>query len=81
MKKDELERLIGRVVTIILLDGDEITGELHKTGEELFKNNASLYIPRKRYTLIKQDGNNTCVFRSSHVKKLYLNIGGIDFKY
>lgn len=75
MKRDKLEKFIGKRVTIILTDGDEVTGELHKTGEDMFKNDANLYIQKNYYTLI----NPKChlIFRSSHVKKIQLNIGGI----
>lgn len=67
MKRSELEQHLGKVVEITLFDNDVITGELHKTGEETFKNNANLYLPQKRYFLINPQ---SCLFRSSHVKKL-----------
>lgn len=67
MKRSDLEQHLGKTVTITLFDNDVITGELHKTGEETFRNNANLYIPRKWYFLINPQ---SCLFRSSHVKKL-----------
>lgn len=67
MKRSELEQHLGKVIEITLFDNDVITGELHKTGEETFKNNANLYLPQKRYFLINPQ---SCLFRSSHVKKL-----------
>lgn len=67
MKRSNLESNLGKVVTITLFDNDVITGELHKTGEEKFRNNANLYIPRKLYFLINPQ---SCLFRCSHVKKL-----------
>lgn len=67
MKRSDLEQHLGKVVTITLFDNDVITGELHKTGEEQFKNNPNLYIPRKLYFLINPQ---SCLFRCSHVKKL-----------
>lgn len=51
MKRSDLEQYLGKVVTITLFDNDVITGELHKTGEEQFKDNPNLYIPRKLYFL------------------------------
>ena len=52
MKRSELEKYLGKVVTIKLFDNDVITGELHKTGEEQFRNDPNLYIPQKCYFLI-----------------------------
>lgn len=75
MKKELLEKYLGKQVTITLLRGEIITGELQKTGTEIFKNNSNLYIPKNYYTLIKPDCYK--IFRSSHVKKIQLNIGGI----
>ena len=67
MKRSDLEQYLGKTVTITLFDNEVITGELHKTGEEIFRNNANLYIPRKLYFLINPQ---SCLFRCSHVKKL-----------
>lgn len=67
MKRSELEKYLGKVVTIKLFDNDVITGELHKTGEEIFRNNPNLYIPQKCYFLINPQ---SCLFKCSHVKKL-----------
>ena len=67
MKRSDLEQHLGKVVTITLFDNDVIVGELHKTGEEQFKNNPNLYIPQKCYFLINPQ---SCLFKSSHVKKL-----------
>ncbi len=67
MKRSDLEKHLGKKVTITLFDNDVITGELHKTGEEQFKNDANLYLPQKRYFLTSPQ---SCLFRSSHVKKL-----------
>jgi len=46
---------------------DVIMEELHKTGEERFKNDSNLYLPQKWYFLINPQ---TILFRRSHVKKL-----------
>lgn len=67
VKRSDLEKHLGGAVTITLFDNEVITGELHKTGEERFKNDPNLYIPRKWYFLT---GPQSCLFRSSHVKKL-----------
>lgn len=67
MKRSDLEKYLGKKVTITLFDNDVITGELHKTGEEQFKNDANLYLLQKRYFLTSPQ---SCLFRSSHVKKL-----------
>lgn len=66
MKRSELEKYLGKSVTITLFDNEVITGELHKTGEEKFKFNPDLYIPKNCYFLLPQ----SCLFRCSHVKKL-----------
>ena len=67
MKRSDLEQHLGKTVQITLLDNDVITGELHKTGEEVFRNNPNLYIPQKCYFLINPQ---SCLFKCSHVKKL-----------
>lgn len=67
MKRIELERYLGNTVVITLFDNEVITGELHKTGEEIFKSDPNLYLPEKRYFLINPQ---SCLFRCSHVKKL-----------
>ena len=66
MKRSELEKYLGKSVTIKLFDGDIITGELHKTGEERFKYDHNLYLPKNLYFLMPQ----SVLFRCSHVKKL-----------
>lgn len=67
MKREELEKYIGKNVQIILFDKEIIKGELHKTREERFKNNPDLYFPDKRYFLINPQ---SCLFRCSHVTKI-----------
>jgi len=67
VKRGDLEQHLGKVVTIMLFDNDVITGELHKTGEEKFRNNPNLYLPQKCYFLINPQ---SCLFKCSHVKKL-----------
>lgn len=67
MKREELEKYLGKKVRITLFDKKVIEGELHKTGEEKFRNNPNLYLPQKYYFLINPQ---SCLFRSSHVIKL-----------
>ncbi len=67
MKREEIERYIGKRVKITLFDNETIAGELHKTGEERFKNDANLYIPKNYYFVIYPQ---SCLFRCSHVKKI-----------
>lgn len=66
MKRSDLEQYLGKTVTVTLFNGDVITGELHKTGEERFKFDPNLYMPRKLYFCLPQ----SVLFRCSHVKKL-----------
>lgn len=68
MKRSELERYIGKKVTITLFNGDVRSGELHKTGEEIFKNDPNLFLPQNRYALINPPPH--LIFRCSHIKKL-----------
>lgn len=74
MKRSDLEQHLGKTVTITLFDNEVITGELHKSGEEIFRNNPNLYIPKERYFLINPQ---SCMFRSSHVKKLKEGVKGL----
>ena len=67
MKRSELEKYINKKVKIILFDKTEILGTLHKTGEEKFKDNPNLYIPRNYYFCTEPQ---SCLFRSSHIIKL-----------
>lgn len=75
MKRDKLEEFIGKKVEVTLFDNEIVNGELHKTGEEQFKNDANLYIPHNYYFIVNRQGLNgfaetSCIFKSSHVKKL-----------
>ena len=67
MKRSDLEKHLGKLLTITKINKEYITGELHKSGEERFKNDPNLYIPQNLYFLICPQ---SCLFRSSHVKKL-----------
>ena len=50
MNRTKVEKLLGKRVTVTLTDGDIITGKLHKTGEEEFKDNPNLYEPEDYQT-------------------------------
>lgn len=67
MKREKLEKYLGKIVEIILFDGDVVNGELHKTGEERFKEDPNLYIPNNYYFLTEPQ---SCIFKCSHVKTL-----------
>ena len=71
MKREKLEKYLGKKVKIKLFDGEMIEGELHKTGEEQFKNEPDLYIRQKMYFCINPQ---SCLFRSSHVIKVNWNL-------
>lgn len=61
MKRDKLEKYLGKIVEITLYDGDIVKGELHKTGD----------IPHNYYFLINPQ---SCLFRCSHVIKIKINL-------
>lgn len=73
MKRVELEKYLSEFVSLKLCDGSSICGVLRKTGEEAFRNNLNLYIPRNYYFVTKTKESNvctSCLFRVSHVKKI-----------
>ena len=72
MKRADFEKYLGKKVEIQILGDDDIyEGILHKTGEEIYKNNANLYVPNNLYFVAQENG--VCVgylFRVSHVSKI-----------
>lgn len=72
MNRKELEENIGRNVKIRLFDGKIIKGYLRKTGEEDYRNNPNLYIPKNFYFLTDGKSNEcrTCLFKVSHIRTL-----------
>ena len=70
MKRETLELYLGESIIITLFDGSEYSGVLHKTGEEAYKNNPNLYIPKNYYFLTNKGKPINTIFRSSHVIKL-----------
>lgn len=67
MKRTELEKFIGKQVEVTLFDDEVISGEFHKSGEDMFIRDPNLYIPKNRYFCMNPQ---SCLFRSSHVKKI-----------
>lgn len=70
MTRAELVKYLGKNVEITLFDGDVAVGQLHKTGEDIFKNEPNLYIPKNHYFCISDTGNTSCIFMASHIKKI-----------
>ncbi len=70
MTRIALEKHLGKKVKITLFDGDVITGTLHKSGEECFKNIANLYIPNNLYFLTDGSRLCSCLFKVSHIKRI-----------
>ena len=67
---------LGKKVEVKLFDGDVVIGHLNKTGEEKYKNNPNLYIPKNYYFLEYDNydsfGNKDLspLFRSSHIRSI-----------
>ena len=70
MTRAKLERYLGKRVEVTLFDGEVIRGFLHRTGEELFKNDLNLYLPKNYYVCTNDTNYSSCLFRVSHIKKL-----------
>lgn len=71
MKREQLEKYLNEKVKVQLFNGDTIEGYLRKTGEDDFKNNPNLYIPKNHYFLTDVALNCvSCLFRVSHVVKI-----------
>ena len=80
VKRLDFEKYLGEFVSLKLFDGSCICGVLRKTGEEAFRNNPNLSIPRNYYFVTKTKESNvcaSCLFRVSHVKKIkkYREVG------
>lgn len=70
MRRAELEEYLGKNIRIKLFDGDIYTGKLCKSGNEEFRDDANLYIPRNYYFLTEKGETASCLFRCSHVRKI-----------
>ncbi len=75
MTRNELERYLGKCVTITLLDNTVIEGTLHKTGEKAFADNPNLSVPLNFYFCIDENNEvvKNTVFRVSHIQKISCN--------
>lgn len=70
MKRIELEKYLGHKVKVTMipeLNREVIAGELHKTGEDQFKDNPNLYLKKNYYFLSKPQ---SYLFRCSYVQKV-----------
>lgn len=72
MTRNELERYLGKCVTITLLDKTVIEGTLHKTGEKAFADNPNLSVLLNFYFCIDENNKvvKNTVFRVSHIQKI-----------
>ncbi|APF21624.1 hypothetical protein [Clostridium butyricum] len=71
MNRKQLEQYFKKYVKIKLFDGEEIEGYLRKSGEDDFKNNPDLFIPKNYYFLVDKGLNYTsCLFKVSHIRKI-----------
>lgn len=73
MKRTNFETYLGKFVEVKLFDGEIIRGRLRKTQDEMFKNDANLYLPKNRYFVTGSTNSKICIsclFRSSHVKEI-----------
>ncbi len=78
MTREALEKCLGQKVEIKIFDKTIFKGILHKTGEEMFKDNANLYIPRNYYFCTDNNGECiSCLFRVSHIRNLKLEVESI----
>nr|WP_308742086.1 hypothetical protein [uncultured Anaerocolumna sp.] len=74
MKRTDFEKYIGEFVEVELFDGEIIRGCLRKSQDEMFRNDANLYLPKNFYFVTESKNSKTCIsclFKSSHVK--YVN--------
>lgn len=73
MKREQLEQMLGKKVTVTLFNNAVYTGALRKTRDEAFKDNPSLFFPWKYYFLTNETNQCiSCLFRTSHVQKCTL---------
>lgn len=74
-RRNELERYLGKCVTITLLDNTVIEGTLHKTGEKAFADNPNLSVPLNFYFCIDENNEvvKNTVFRVSYIQKISCN--------
>ena len=73
MNRKTLEESLGRRVKVRLFDGAEHEGYLRKSGDERYRNDPNLYLPKNYtlnyYFLVDDYGIcKTCLFRVSHIQ-------------
>ena len=69
MRREQLEQMLGKKVTVTLFNNAVYTGTLRKTRDEAFKDNPNLFIPWKNYFLTNETNQCvSCLFRTSHVR-------------
>lgn len=69
MRREQLEQMLGKKVTVTLFNNAVYTGILRKTRDEDFKDNPNLFIPWKYYFLTNETNQCvSCLFRTSHVR-------------
>ena len=73
MKRSDLEQYLGKFVEIKIFNGDIVKGYLQKTGDEKFKNDLNLYLPKNLYFVTATRDSIVCIswlFRTSYVKSI-----------
>lgn len=69
MNRKALEENLGRRIKVRLFDGAEYEGYLRKSGDERYRNDPNLYLPKNYYFLTDDYGVcKTCLFRVSHIQ-------------
>ncbi len=59
----------GETIKVRLFDGAEYEGYLRKSGDERYRNDPNLYLPKNYYFLTDDYGVcKTCLFRVSHIQ-------------
>ncbi len=71
MKRTDFEKYLNNFIEVKLFDGETIRGCLRKTQDEMFKNDANLYLPKNFYFVTENKNSKICIsclFKTSHVK-------------
>lgn len=80
INRQVVDSYLEKKVQVKLFYGDIVIGYLNKTGQEKYKNNPNLYIPKNYYFLEYDNYDNfgnkdhSSLFRISHIR----NIKGVD---
>lgn len=71
MTRAKLEKYLGKNVEIVIFDDTIIRGVLHRTGEEIFKDEPNYYVPKNYYFCLDENGECAeCIFKVSHIRKI-----------